>query len=53
MESIQIDNNDSPASSSSSYDMNSRKIGSTSEANMLGDEYSIKYSSRPVSFTLN
>lgn len=52
MESIQIDNNDS-AASSSSYDMGCHKIGTTSEANILGDEYSIKYTSRPVSFTLN
>ena len=51
MESIQIDNNDS-AASCSSYDMG-HNIGSTSEAKILGDEYSIKYTSRPVSFTLN
>ena len=51
MESIQIDNNDS-AASSSSYDMGCHTM-KPNEANILGDEYSIKYTSRPVSFTFN
>ncbi|CAO1415694.1 unnamed protein product [Diamesa serratosioi] len=48
MESIQIDNNDSAANSSSSYEMGSHNMGSTSESKILGDEYSIKYTSRPT-----
>lgn len=51
MESIQIDTNDSAANSSSSYEMGCHNMGSKSENKLLGDEYSIKYTSRPVSYT--